>query len=167
MFDKKTDYALNKNDPNAIVYKDADDKLIRLTREDFDTERDFLLWKKWSDANYHEVEKENHAYANHTQSLEQTEEYSVSTPSVEVLVQRRFEREEQTKINAEMVIRIRGELTDKQFRRLWMYCVEQLTEAEIAAAENVKQQSVSESITAARKKVQKLPSPKRPEYLSL
>ena len=162
MFDKKTDYSLNKNDPDAIVYKDADDKLIRLTREDFDTERDFLLWKKWSDANYHEVEKENHIYANHTQSLEQTEEYSVSAPSAEVLVQHRFEREEQSKINAEMVVRIRGELTDKQFRRLWLYCVEQLTEAEIASAENVKQQSVFVSISAARKKVRKLLSKKKP-----
>ena len=161
MFDKKTDYALNKRDPNAIVYMDADNKLIRLTREDFDTERDFMLWKKWSDANYHEAEKGNHVYANHTQPLEQTEEHSVSTPSAEVLVQRRFEREEQTKINAEMVIRIRGELTDKQFRRLWLYCVEQLTEAEIAASENVSQACVSKSIIAARRRVKKIMSKKK------
>lgn len=161
MFDKKTDYALNKDDPDAIVYMGADKKLVRLTREDFDTDHDFLLWKKWSDANYHEEEKGNHVYANHTQPLEQATECTVSTPSAEVLMQHRFERKERSQINAEMVVRIKGELTDKQFRRLWMYCVEQLTEAEIAAAENVKQPGVSKSITAARKKILKLLSGKR------
>ena len=49
MFDKKSSYALNKKDPDAIVYTDADRRIIRLTREDFDTEADFLKWKAWSE----------------------------------------------------------------------------------------------------------------------
>ena len=53
MFDKKSSYALNKKDPDAIVYTDADGHRIRLTREDFDTEADFLKWKTWSDEDYH------------------------------------------------------------------------------------------------------------------
>ena len=42
MLDRKSIYALNKKDPEAIVYTDADKHTIRLTREDFDTEADFL-----------------------------------------------------------------------------------------------------------------------------
>lgn len=45
MYDKKSSYALNKKAPDAIVYTDADRRIIRLTRADFDTEADFLRWK--------------------------------------------------------------------------------------------------------------------------
>ena len=57
MHDKKSIYSLNKRDPDAIVYTDADKHTIRLTREDFDTEADFLKWKAWSDADYHAEER--------------------------------------------------------------------------------------------------------------
>lgn len=46
MFNRKSIYALNKKDPNAIVYTDADGNLIRLTRDDFSNEEEFLRWKK-------------------------------------------------------------------------------------------------------------------------
>ena len=52
MHDKKSIYSLNKQDPEAIVYTDADKHTIRLTREEFDTEADFLKWKAWSDEDY-------------------------------------------------------------------------------------------------------------------
>ena len=42
MFNRKSIYALNKKDPNAIVYTDADGNLIRLTRDDFSNEEEFL-----------------------------------------------------------------------------------------------------------------------------
>ena len=32
MFNRKSSYALNKKDPNAIVYMDANEAIIRLTR---------------------------------------------------------------------------------------------------------------------------------------
>ena len=35
MFDPKSDYALNKMDPTAIVYIDSTGTLVRLTLEDF------------------------------------------------------------------------------------------------------------------------------------
>ena len=35
MFNRKSIYALNKKDPNAIVYTDADGNLIRLTCDVF------------------------------------------------------------------------------------------------------------------------------------
>ena len=45
MFNRKSSYALNKKDPNAIVYMDANEAIIRLTREDFASEKEFLKWK--------------------------------------------------------------------------------------------------------------------------
>lgn len=53
MFNRKSSYALNKKDPNAIVYMDANEAIIRLTREDFASEEEFLKWKSLSDADYH------------------------------------------------------------------------------------------------------------------
>ena len=38
MLDRKSIYSLNKADSNAIVYIDADGKVIRLTRQDFEKE---------------------------------------------------------------------------------------------------------------------------------
>ena len=63
MFNRKSSYALNKKDPNAIVYMDANEAIIRLTREDFASEEEFLKWKSLSDADYHASEKEDHVYA--------------------------------------------------------------------------------------------------------
>ena len=52
MFNRKSIYALNKKDPDAIVYMDANEVIVRLTREDFASEEEFLKWKSWSDGNY-------------------------------------------------------------------------------------------------------------------
>ena len=35
MFNRKSIYALNKKDPDAIVYMDANEVIVRLTREYF------------------------------------------------------------------------------------------------------------------------------------
>ena len=69
MFNRKSSYALNKKDPNAIVYMDANEAIIRLTREDFASEEEFLKWKSLSDADYHASEKEDHVYANHIAAI--------------------------------------------------------------------------------------------------
>ena len=53
MFNRKSNYALNKKDPNAIVYMDANDTIIRLTCKDFVSEEEFLKWKTLSDEDYH------------------------------------------------------------------------------------------------------------------
>ena len=53
MFNRKSSYALNKKDANAIVYIDANGNIIRLTHEDFASEEEFQKWKSWSDENYH------------------------------------------------------------------------------------------------------------------
>ena len=57
MFNRKSIYALNKKDPDAIVYMDANEVIVRLTREDFASEKEFLKWKALSDEDYHASER--------------------------------------------------------------------------------------------------------------
>ena len=52
MFDPKSDYALNKMAPDAIVYMDAAGKVTRLTLADFADLEEFQRWKAWSDEDY-------------------------------------------------------------------------------------------------------------------
>ena len=153
MYDKKSNYALNKKDPDSIVYTDADRRIIRLTRADFDTEADFLRWKAWSDENYHDEEKGDHVEDKHTTPLDET---AGAVDGPEVIIERRIEKQAQERYTAETVIRVRGQLTEKQFRRLWMYCVDDLTQQQIAEVEAVGQQRISTSITAAIKRIRKL-----------
>ena len=156
VFDRKTLYALNKLDPDAIVYMDADGRLVRLTRNDFATEDEFLAWKSWSDENFHDEEKRDHIYANHTNPLvENPDKPSLVAASLEAVVVRRSEQEEQARRFAELRSLMRDKLTERQFRRLWLYCAEDMTEQEIADMEGVGQQRVSNSIKAALKKIRK------------
>ena len=62
MFNRKSSYALNKKDPDAIVYMDANEVIVRLTCKDFASEEEFLKWKSLSDEDYHASEKEAHVY---------------------------------------------------------------------------------------------------------
>ena len=59
-FNRISIYALNKKDPDAIVYPTADGKTVRVTREDFPSEDAFLAFKAWSDENFHEEENLDH-----------------------------------------------------------------------------------------------------------
>ena len=95
MFNRKSSYALNKKDPNAIVYIDANDVIIRLTREDFASEEEFLKWKSLSDADYHASEKEDHIYANHTLALDELSEEAASVPAVDVCMEQAHDRAEE------------------------------------------------------------------------
>ena len=153
MPDRKSIYTLNKKDPEAIVYTDADKHIIRLTRADFDTEADFLKWKAWSDENYHDEEKSDHVEDNHTAPLD---EKAGAADGPEVIIEQRIEKQAQERYTAETVIRIKGQLTEKQFHRLWLYCVGGLTQQQIAEAEEVGQRRISTSITGAIKKIREI-----------
>ena len=155
MVNKNSIYALNKKDPDAIVYPSANGKLIRVTREDFPSEEEFLAFKKWSDENFHEEEKLDHREANHILSVDDLSEAALAGPAADVLLERQHERAEKRKIASDMVVKLKDKLTDIQFRRLWMYCVEGKTEQQIAEIEGVDQQRISKSILAAKKKIKK------------
>lgn len=155
MVNKNSIYALNKKDPDAIVYPSANGKLIRVTREDFPSEEDFLAFKKWSDENFHEEEKLDHREANHVLSVDDLSEAALAVPAADVIMERQHERAEKRKIASDMVVKLKDKLTDIQFRRLWMYHVEGKTEQQIAEIEGVDQQRISKSILAAKKKIKK------------
>ncbi len=155
MVNKNSIYALNKKDPDAIVYPSANGKLIRVTREDFPNEEEFLAFKKWSDENFHEEEKLDHREANHILSVDDLSEAALAVPAADVIMERQHERAEKRKIASDMVVKLKDKLTDIQFRRLWMYCVEGKTEQQIAEIEGVDQQRISKSILAAKKKIKK------------
>ena len=96
MFNRKSSYALNKKDPDAIVYMDANEVIVRLTREDFASEKEFLKWKALSDEDYHASEKEAHVYANHTLALDELSEEAASIPAVDVCWSRRMTGQRQS-----------------------------------------------------------------------
>ena len=56
MFNTRTDFALNKFDKTAIVCQSVSGPNIRLTREDFASEEEFVYWKNWSDSDYKEID---------------------------------------------------------------------------------------------------------------
>ena len=155
MVNKNSIYALNKKDPDAIVYPSANGKLIRVTREDFPSKEKFLAFKKWSDENFHEEEKLDHREANHTLSTEDLSEAALATPAVDVVMERQHQREEQRRMTSDMVIKLKDKLTEKQFRRMWMKFSEGKTEEEIAEIEGTTQQAISLSIVSALEKIEK------------
>lgn len=59
MFDNDNLYVLNKKDRNALIYRDSMGNISRLTRNMFDSDEEFEYWKKWSDEDYHDEEKED------------------------------------------------------------------------------------------------------------
>ncbi len=150
MPDKNSIYTLNKKDPEAIIYTDADRNIIRLTRADFDTEADFQKWKAWSDQNYHEEEKRDHVEDNHTTPLD---ERAGAADGPEVIIEQRIEKQTKDRYAAETIIRIRGKLTEKQFSRLWLRYVDGLDVEDIAQQEGTVHSSISESIAAAKMKI--------------
>ena len=155
MFNRKSSYALNKKDPNAIVYMDANEAIIRLTREDFASEEEFLKWKALPDEDYHASEKEAHVYANHKLALDELSEEAVSIPAVEVCMEQAHDRAEAIHRSVRKVTQIRKNLTETQFRRLWMYYVGGMTVDEIGQIEGIRHQNISKSIGSAMKKIKK------------
>ena len=153
MYRKKSDYALNKLDPDAIVYLDANGEIHRLTREDFDSEEEFLRWKKWSDENYHADEKKETIDNQHTVPLSAVSEMKAASPSEEARSDKSDAESARKEAMISLLSEIRDLLSEKQFRRLWMWRVDGMTEEEIAQAEGIRQQNVSKSIQAALKTI--------------
>lgn len=154
-FNRISIYALNKKDPDAIVYPTADGKTVRVTREDFPSEEDFLAFKAWSDENFHEEENLDHRESNHTLSMDDLSEAALAVPAVDVVMEHQYQRAEQHRMTTDMVIKLKDKLTETQFRRLWKLKVERKTLEEIVSQEKVAFQSVHESIESALKKISK------------
>ncbi len=155
MFDPKSDYALNKMAPDAIIYTDSNGVLIRLTSKDFASLEEFLRWKNWSDENYHQTENESISFSKRTLSTTGLSERSAAVQSPEDALVEAQEQKERRELCSLLMAGVDTCLTPTQRRRLWLYCVEGMTEDAIAAAENVKQQSISECLQRVKEKLKK------------
>lgn len=155
MFNRKSSYALNKKDSSAIVYIDANDNIIRLTREDFASEEEFQKWKSWSDENYHTEDNRDVVEGKHKMSIDDLSEAALAIPAIDVVMEHQHERVEKRRQASTMVSQIKDKLTETQFRRLWMYFVDGMTIDEIGEIEGISHQNISKSIGAAMKKIKK------------
>ena len=158
MFDKKSDYAQNTREKDAIVYRGVTGPVL-LTRAAFTSEDEFMKWKLWSDSDYHATEKIGRSYYDNGLPLvDEFLDFIATVPSVEDELFYKLaesEAEAERARTAVLMVQIRGCLTHKQFRRLWLLCVEGMSVEAIAVAEGVSHQNVSKSILKARKKLQK------------
>ena len=83
MFDTKSDFALNKLDRDAIVCRSVTGVHIRLTREDFASEEEFLRWKVWSDGDYYDTEKDGRGFYDNGIPLDPHVDKLGAVPSIE------------------------------------------------------------------------------------
>ena len=155
MFKKDSLYSINKKNPDAVVYKFANGEESRITQADFATEEEFLAFKAWSDEDLHIEDKREVLAGIRQVSIEDISEAAMATPAVDVVMEHQLQRSEQLRKVSEMVVQLKDKLTETQFRRLWMYCVDGKTEQQIAEIEGVDQQRISKSILAAKKKIKK------------
>ena len=152
MFNTHTDFALNKFDKNAIVCQSVSGPNIRITREDFASDKEFAYWKKLSDDDYMEIDRigrEDDA------CLSFEDQRSVQVPSAEDVVLAPYIEAEVRERRRRMLEQIRTNLTSKQYRRLCLYYLDGKGEAEIAYLENVNQSSVSRAISSGTKIVER------------
>ena len=88
-------------------------------------------------------------YSDHTSPLT---EYSAAEPSPEETILARLDRRESVMFAQSSMQKIRGIVTEKQYRRIRMYS-EGMTYREIAAKEGVSFQNICKSIMAGKKKI--------------
>lgn len=146
MFDTKSDFALNKMDQEAIVCKSVSGVHIRLTCEDFDSKEEFDNWKKWSDGDYKDTESKGRGFYDNCISL--NDALDSSRLSVEDILMAPFLEQECYEHRMSLIQQIRSALTEKQYRRLCLYYLDGLTEAQIAKIEGVGQRRISTSISS-------------------
>lgn len=154
MFNNKSNYALNKNTNNAIVYTSPTGPIL-LSRSDFESEEEFLKWKAWSDNDYHAEEQMTKLIDDYSVPYPEDFSLRVSAPSVEECFFMSTNDSDSETTSSDLILQVKHKLTDKQFRRLWMYYVDHLNEQEIGVLEHCGQQRISKSISSAKKIIHK------------
>ena len=155
MYNKRSLYALNKNDPDGIISIDAYGNIIRQTAADFASETEFRKIKEWSDENYRLMDNGDSSYNKHKVSLDRLPEDMAAAPSIEEDMETVWLEQERETIRLLLLQGVNLKLSPSQRRRLWLFAVDGLKEEQIAAAENVTQQAISKSIKSAGKIVAK------------
>ena len=137
MFDNKSDYALNKKDKTEIIYQDAYGNTYRISASDLGSIKEFRKWKNWVTMKNHTDEKKDHVHRNHSVSLNELHECLPVVPAIDTdLEHQEMQRVLITQIQA-IISTIREALSATQFRRLWMYYVENMTLDSIAEQEPI------------------------------
>ena len=149
MYNKNSDYALNKKNKEAIVSRNAAGEYIKLTKEEFASEEEFAHWKEWSDDEYRQEYNAEQSYKRLKNKLQKQIDDNAFSPSVEQILLSDLVAGERKVL----IEKIKSVLTEKQFRRLWLYYVEDKTEQQIADIEGIAQQNVSKSIRSSVKKL--------------
>ena len=120
---------------------------------DFDSEEEFLRWKNWSDNDYHTMVKAGRGYDDNCIPL--IEAVDAQLPSAEDVILAPILEAECAELRVALLNAVRCNLTKKQYRRLRMYYLQGMTEAEIARHEGVGQQRISNSLVSGKKIVEK------------
>lgn len=155
MFDSDNLYVLNKKDKNALVYRDSMGNISRLTRDMFSSDEEFEYWKKWSDEDYHDEEKERHIFADNTLYIDGMSEEAATVDSPEDLFFSSLSNLERTELCSILMDKYNSCLTATQKRRVWLHFVDGKTLREIAALEGTAFLSIYESVNAAKNKILK------------
>ena len=157
MFDAKSDFALNKLDRDAIVCRSVTGVHIRLTREDFASEEEFLRRKVWSDGDYYDTEKDGRGFYDNGLPLDPRVDKLGAVPSIEAGILAALDAAEasaeQAQRTAVLMEQIKACLTETQYRRLWMFHARKMNVTAIARAEGISKASASRSISAALKNI--------------
>lgn len=155
MFNPKSDYALNKIDPEAIIYTDSWGTLVQLTLEDFASPEEFQRWKEWSDNDYHKTDNADTLFSKRALSLHSLSERAVISQSPEDVLVEAQELREIQELRCLLTEGLDTCLTATQRRRLCLHCVCRLTVRQIARLEGTTHQGIVKSIKAAKKNIGK------------
>ena len=155
MFNRKSEHALNKKIKDFIVYPDAYGNTIRLSVEDFSSVKEFRKWKNWTKMKNHADEKKDHLHRNHTVSFDEFGDVFGEVLDVECNMIAQEEMADHQRIVCVLMKLVKECLSETQYRRMWMYYVEDMDTYEIAEREGISHQAVSDCVRAAKRKILK------------
>ena len=157
-----SDFALNKTNEEAIVYRFVDGTIVEIKSDDYPavTDKmkiDFATMKAWSDDDYEDLDNDNYNQTWKNVSFHRLEETDACcVPSAEFEVIEKPEQSAKKKHRHKVAKQALGVLTKTQRRRYIQHHVNGLSTWEIAELENTNQKSVYESIKAAEKKIKEV-----------
>ena len=137
-----TNYAINKANSDAIVYRFANGEVKEITVDDFGgDELAFRTWKSFSDNNYHEEDNHTRSVSRKDISLEAVEEVDLgcSIDCLDTLISN-----EEAEL-CEGVEELLSVLSEKQRRRLYLAVIKGINQTDIARLEGCNQQMISKS----------------------
>ena len=148
-----TNYAINKANSDAIVYRFANGDVKEITVDDFGgDELAFRTWKAFSDNNYHEEDNHTRSVCRKDISLEAVEEVDLgcSESCLDTFI--KTEDDDALREGVEELLSI---LSPQQRKRLLLYVIEGMKKQDIAVVEGCSPAAVGQSISSAMEKIKK------------